>query len=173
MESKAKIFGHAIHPIMIVFPLGLLSTGVIFDILFLITGNAALATAAYWMMASGIVGGVLAAVFGFIDWTDIPNGTRAKYIGMIHAGLNAGVLTIFAIVVYLRTGAADQENWLATALGVFGFLLALAGGWFGGELVERLGVGVHPGAHLNAPNSLTEDMPEVDLSTNKASTRGV
>ncbi len=36
-----------------------------------------------------------------------------------------------------------------------GGALALVGGWFGGELVERLGVGVHRGAHLNAPNSLT------------------
>ena len=173
MESKAKILGHAIHPIMIVFPLGLLSTGVIFDILFLITGNAALANAAYWMMVSGIIGGGLAAVFGFIDWTGIPTGTRAKYVGLIHGGLNSGVLAIFAIVVYLRTGAADPTNWLATILGIIGFLMALAGGWFGGELVERLGVGVHPGAHLNAPNSLTEDMPEVDLSTTKATTRGV
>lgn len=171
MESRAKILGHAIHPIMIVFPLGLLSTGVIFDILFLITGTAALANAAYWMMVSGIIGGVLAALFGFIDWTAIPNGTRAKYVGLIHGGLNAGVLAIFAIIVYLRTGSPEQENLLATALGVFGFLLALAGGWFGGELVERLGVGVHPGAHLNAPNSLTEDMPEVNLSTK--ATRGV
>ena len=36
-----------------------------------------------------------------------------------------------------------------------GVLLALVGGWFGGELVERLGVGVTPGADLNAPSSLT------------------
>jgi uncharacterized membrane protein len=31
MESKAKIFGHPAHVILIVFPLGLLSTAAIFD----------------------------------------------------------------------------------------------------------------------------------------------
>ncbi len=37
----------------------------------------------------------------------------------------------------------------------FGIALALVGGWLGGELVERLGIGVHAGAHPNAPNSLS------------------
>jgi hypothetical protein len=32
--------------------------------------------------------------------------------------------------------------------------LALVTGWLGGELVERLGVGVDDGAHLDAPSSL-------------------
>ena len=34
--------------------------------------------------------------------------------------------------------------------------LALITAWIGGELVYRLGVGVDPGANVNAPNSLTE-----------------
>ena len=165
MESKAKILGHAIHPIMIVFPLGLLSTSVIFDVLFLIWGVPEFATASYWMMAAGLVGGVLAAVFGLIDWTALPAGTRAKYIGLIHGGLNAIVLLLFAADLYLRTGVPVSVNWTASILGFLGVITALAGGWFGGELVERLGVGVHPGAHLNAPNSLTEDMPREHIGS--------
>lgn len=35
------------------------------------------------------------------------------------------------------------------------FLLALVTGWLGGELVNRLGVGVDTGAHLDAPSSLS------------------
>jgi hypothetical protein len=42
MESKAKLFGHPIHPILIVFPLGLLATSLIFDIIYLLGGNG------YW-----------------------------------------------------------------------------------------------------------------------------
>ena len=30
--------------------------------------------------------------------------------------------------------------------------VALVTGWLGGELVDRLGVGVDPGAHLNSPS---------------------
>ena len=80
MESKAKIFGHAIHPIMIVFPLGLLATAVIFDILYLATANRTWSTVSFWMIAAGIIGGLLAAVFGLIDYLYIPAGTRAKRI---------------------------------------------------------------------------------------------
>src|SRR6185503_19971919 len=46
MESRAKALGHAIHPMLIVFPLGLLTTAVIFDILFLVTDRNGFATAA-------------------------------------------------------------------------------------------------------------------------------
>jgi hypothetical protein len=34
--------------------------------------------------------------------------------------------------------------------------LAAVTGWLGGELVDRLGVGVDDGAHLDAPSSLSE-----------------
>ena len=36
-----------------------------------------------------------------------------------------------------------------------GVLLALLTGWLGGELVERLRVGVGEGAHVDAPGSLS------------------
>jgi uncharacterized membrane protein len=78
MESRAKFLGHAIHPIMIVFPLGLLATAVVFDIIYLIWGSRDMASVAYWMMAAGIIGGLIAAPFGLIDWLAIPSGTRAK-----------------------------------------------------------------------------------------------
>ena len=35
MECRAKAFGHGIHPMLFVFPLGLLATAVIFDIIHL------------------------------------------------------------------------------------------------------------------------------------------
>ena len=41
-------------------------------------------------------------------------------------------------------------------LSLLGAGLAMATAWLGGELVDRLGVGVDDGAHLDAPNSLTE-----------------
>ena len=40
MESKAKVMGHPVHPILVPFPLGLLTTAVIFDVVHLLTGSA-------------------------------------------------------------------------------------------------------------------------------------
>ena len=66
MESREKLLGHPIHPMLIVFPLGLLATATIFDIAYLITGNTELSTFSFWALVAGIVGGLLAAVFGFL-----------------------------------------------------------------------------------------------------------
>lgn len=57
MESKIQVAGHAVHPILIVFPLGLLATSVIFDIAYLINRNATFALVAYWMMWRALSGG--------------------------------------------------------------------------------------------------------------------
>jgi len=165
MESKAKLFGHAIHPILIVFPLGLLGTAVIFDIIYLIWGSGLMAQVSFWMMSAGIIGGLLAAPFGLIDWMAIPNGTRAKTIGAAHGITNVLVLLLFVASWGVRSSLPEQPQTLASILSFVGFVAALLGGWLGGELVERLGVGVVEGANLNAPNSLTTSANEMHKQT--------
>jgi Predicted membrane protein (DUF2231) len=84
MESRAKLAGHAVHPMLITLPLGLLGTAVVFDILYLITDTKGFATASFYMVAAGVIGGLLAAVFGLWDWLAIPAATRAKRVGLWH-----------------------------------------------------------------------------------------
>lgn len=161
MESKTKVLGHPIHPMLIVFPLGLFVTAVICDILLLITGNKIFSIAAFINISGGILGGLVAAIFGFRDYLAIPEGTRAKHIGIFHGFGNLAVVLLFSISWLTRLNVTDYRP------GVFGlifsfaaFLLAGVTGWLGGELVDRLGVGVDPGANLDAPNSLTGRSPE-------------
>lgn len=156
MESKAKLAGHAIHPMVIVFPLGLLATAVIFDLIYLGNRSPRLADAAYWMIGAGLIGGVVAAATGLIDWWAIPANTRAKAIGLWHAIANVLVMGIFAVSWYMRhNGDTTEPATGLVLLEVGAFALAGVAGWLGGELVGRLGVAVDDGAHLNAPNSLT------------------
>jgi uncharacterized membrane protein len=154
MESRAKLFGHAVHPILIVFPLGLLSTAAIFDVIYLSTSNAAWAVVSFWMILSGVIGGLIAALFGLIDFLAIPAETRAKFIGLIHGLTNVAVTILFLLSWLTRYHLPETPTSLSLVLSFVGVALALLGGWLGGELVERLGVGVHDGANLNAPNSL-------------------
>lgn len=165
MESRAKLFGHAIHPILIVFPFGLLGTAVIFDIIYLIWGSGLMAQVTFWMMTAGIIGGLLAAPFGFIDWMAIPNGTRAKTIGAAHGITNVVVLLLFVASWGMRSDLPEQPEMFASILSFVGLGAAMLGGWLGGELVERLGVGVDEGANLNAPNSLTTSTHEMSKNT--------
>lgn len=156
MESRAKLLGHPIHPMLIVLPLGLLIMAVVCDLIYLVTDRQMFATVAYWNIAGGIVSGLLAAVFGAIDWLAIPSGTRAKAIGLYHGVANVIVVVLFGLSLWMRTdNVAYIPDTMAFAIGVVGLLLGAVSGWLGGELVDRLGVGVDDGAHLNSPNSLT------------------
>src|SRR5688500_15448065 len=155
MESRAKLLGHPIHQMLIVFPLGLLAMAVIFDVVAIALAQGYWSEIAYWMIAAGVVTGLLAAPFGTIDWLAIPAGTRAKRIGAVHGIGNVIVVALFALSWWMRTGAPAAPDTAALALGFAGGVLALGTGWLGGELVDRLAVGVDDGAHLDAPSSLS------------------
>ncbi len=168
MDSRAKILGHSIHQQLIVFPLGLLGTAVIFDLIHLLRDSETMAIVAFWMIVAGIVSGFAAAPFGWIDWFAIPAGTRAKSVGLAHGLTNVTVLLLFIAGAWLRWDAPADPGTLAHVLVFVAFALAIIGGWLGGELVSRLGVGVHDGAHLNAPNSLS-GRPASELSDGASS----
>jgi len=155
MESRAKLFGHPIHQMLIVFPLGLLAMAVIFDVLAIAMDYGYWSEIAFWMIAAGVVTGLLAAPFGFIDWLAIPPDTRAKRIGAVHGLGNVFIVVLFALSWWLRVGVVQQPPALAFALSFIGGGCALFTGWLGGELVDRLSVGVDDGAHVNAPSSLS------------------
>jgi uncharacterized membrane protein len=155
MESRVKALGHAIHPMLIPFPLGLLATAVVFDIVYLSTDRAGFAIAAAYMIGAGIIGGLLAAPFGWIDWFKIPAGTRAKSIGLVHGLGNIVVVVLFAVSWLLRANNGWEPTVWALVCSFVAVALAVVTAWMGGELVERLGVGVDEGAGVDAPSSLS------------------
>jgi uncharacterized membrane protein len=170
MESKAKLLGHPIHPMLIVFPLGLLATAVAFDIVGLSTGDGSWFGISFWMIAAGIIGGLLAAVFGLVDWWAIPSGTRAKAIGLWHGLGNVIVVVLFIASWFMRKPLPTQPRTGALAFSFIAVAMALVTGWLGGELVDRLGVGVDAGAHLDAPSSLS-GWPAAEPTTGRETQR--
>lgn len=155
MESKVKVAGHPLHQMLIAFPLGLLTTAVIFDVIFLVTNDSRWTLAAYYMIGAGVVGGLVAAVPGALDWYAVPRRTRAKRIGLIHGIGNVVVVALFALSFLLRREQPATPPTEAIVAGLIGVGLALITAWLGGELVARLAVGVDDGAHLDAPSSLS------------------
>jgi uncharacterized membrane protein len=165
MESKVKAFGHAIHPMLIVFPLGLLATSLIFDIIHWITGNGFFSVVAFWMITAGVIGALLAAIFGLIDWLALPADTRAKRVGLWHGVGNVVIVLLFIVSWLIRLNAQANPSVIAYILSVVGVVLALVTAWLGGELVERLGVGVDEGANVNAPSSLSGEPATIAASS--------
>ncbi len=154
MESKARLFGHPVHQMLVVFPLGLLGTSVVFDLIHLFSGSANAAITAHGLIAAGVLAGVLAAPWGTIDWLAVPAHTRAKAIGGLHGAGNVIVLLLFAVSWWLRQGQVESPPATAWIVSFCGAALSLVTAWLGGELVDRLGVGVSPHAHLDARSSL-------------------
>jgi uncharacterized membrane protein len=124
----------------------------VFDIIDRLRDSGSWAQTASATMAAGVIGGLVAAPFGLLDWLKLPDGTRAKRIGLLHGSVNVVALVLFAISWLLRR---DDPTTAALVFALAGLAVAAVGGWLGGELVNRLGVGVEAGAHLNAPSSLS------------------
>lgn len=156
MESRAKIAGHPVHPMLIVFPLGLFATAVIFDVIYLVTDVPRWTEMSFYMIGAGIIGGLAAAIPGTIDWLAIPRGTRAKRVGLLHGVGNVAVVALFVLSWLLRREQPGLPPTEAIVTALVGAVLSVVTGWLGGELVDRLGVGVDDGAHLDSPSSLSE-----------------
>jgi uncharacterized membrane protein len=152
-----KLLGHPVHQILIVFPVGLLITAMIFDVAALSTGGSTWWTISYWLIPAGVIGGLVAAVFGLLDWRGIPSGTRANRVAVLHGIGNVIVVALFAASWLLRGEPPRPAGGDALTPSFLGGALLLVTGWLGGELVVRLGVGVDEGAHANAPSSLSTD----------------
>jgi uncharacterized membrane protein len=143
---------------LVVFPLGLLATSLVWDVVYLATGNVMWAQTSFWTIVAGLGGALIAAVPGFVDWLGIPRGTRAWRVGAWHLVLNLIVVVLFVVSAGLRLantlGSYTAPDMLDMIPGWAALVLAMVSGWLGGELVERLGVGVYDDANLNASSSL-------------------
>ena len=138
MKARLRIAGYPVHHILIVFPLGLLATSFFFDLAYLARGRGELAIVASWMIFAGVIGGVVASLFGLIDWLAIPRGTRAWILGAWHGGGNLIVAALFAVSWLLRRDGPAHPDAIAIALSGAGVLLSVITGWLGGELADRL-----------------------------------
>lgn len=139
MESRLRVAGHPIHPILVMFPLGLFAMAVIFDVAHLTGAPAMLGAVAYWTIAAGLLGGVLAALAGAVDLMFVPAGTPAKRAGVMHGLVNMGVLLLFAVIFMLRMATDDRVagGGLLT-VEILALAGAVVGAYVNGELV-RLG----------------------------------
>jgi uncharacterized membrane protein len=157
MESRAKFLGHPVHQMLIPIPAGLFIVGSVLDIVGLFVSTWWIPTVSFWNIWLGVITGLVAALFGIIDWTKIPAGTRAKRVGLAHGLGNVVALALFTGAVWIRYNrAALSHDTLSLTLELVAFALLGVTAWLGGELVDRLGVGVDDGANLNAPSSLRE-----------------
>ncbi len=148
---------------LVVFPVGLLATSVVWDICYLVSRNPSWGMMSMATIVAGVIGALAAAIPGIVDWLAIPRGTRARRVGGYHLALNLIVIGLFVVSVVARlttTGGYDVAGPSRMVAGWLGLVIMSASSWLGGELVETMGISVSDSANVDAPSSLRRHSPD-------------
>ena len=135
------------------FPTALFPTSLLFDILSWAITEPALVKAAFYNIAVGLSGALLAILTGFVDYFGMVSGSRKHRVTTWHMLANLALVLIFTTSLGLR-----YLEWDATrtpvyilALSLAGLPLLLVGNYFGAELVYRMGMRVNTGKLRETP----------------------
>jgi len=138
MSARVSIAGHPVHAMLVNIPIGLWIFTLTSDVVFGVTGDPRWQATAYFTLAGGIAGALLAAVFGLIDLLGLP-GPRERRLGIFHMSLNLAIVVVQVINFALRA-TSQTTSRLTLALSVLAVAALLVSGWLGGQLVHVLGV---------------------------------
>jgi len=138
MRSRASIGSHPLHPMMVAFPIGLLVTSFLFDLIARWQNMPSLAAAAWYCIIAGLIGATIAAIPGLVDlFSVVPPNSSARSRGYRHAILNALVMVAFiADAAYRGTPSVMADN-TSLVLSAAGVVLIGFSGWLGATLVYR------------------------------------
>src|SRR5690348_13123196 len=136
MSTRATIAGHPIHPMLVTIPIGLWIFTLTSDIVFAVTGDASWATTAFYTLAGGLAGALLAAAPGLLDVLRLREAHEQR-VGIIHMILNLAIVVVQAVNFALRaTSPAPAETNATLALSALAVAALIVSGWLGGELVH-------------------------------------
>lgn len=145
MENTARVSDHPIHPMLIPFPVGLFVTSFIFDIVYTITDDLRFYQVSYYMILAGIIGGLIAAIPGLIDYFSMRMSRDARNTATTHMVLNLIIVGLFLVNLFIRYDnnalAGTPLSW-AMALSVVALLMLSYSGWLGWKLIYNYGIAV-------------------------------
>lgn len=135
-----------LHPAIVHLPIALFPLSVLLDAgsWIFVRPEWQLVRASFLTLIGGVATAVLAAVFGFVDYTEIRRDHPAAKVATRHMVLNLVAVALFAIGAVVRAGELDvaRTGILPFALSVIGLGLVGYSGYLGGDLVYNDGIGV-------------------------------
>src|SRR5437870_2963168 len=141
-------YGHPFHPILVTIPIGAWVSSFVFDVASRAARHADAAPwarGAYWLIAIGVLGALVAGAFGLVDLLGIPRGTAASRTGFLHLGLNLCVVALFvaSFLVRLTGDSYDQATSIGLiVLSAIALAALVVSGWLGGKMAYGYGVRV-------------------------------
>lgn len=107
MQSRLRVQGHPIQPMLVTFPFGLFACAMIFDLVDVVGGPAFLGEVGYWTTIAALFAAVLTAVAGMVDLWDVPAGGTRRTALTFH-GFNTTMAALFVLVCLIRAGAPER-----------------------------------------------------------------
>lgn len=134
---------HPLHPALVHFPIACWSLATLADVASLHWGEPAWHFAGIAMLI-GTLAALVAMASGLLEFVKIDDASPALADANRHMLLVMGAWLCYAasLAVRMERFSLVKPNALALGLGVLGFLVLIAAGWFGGRLVYTHGVGV-------------------------------
>lgn len=113
MESRLRVEGHPIQPMLVTFPFGLFACATLFDLADVTGGPDFLGGVAYWTAVAALVAAALAGVAGMVDLWDGPGvdagpGDRIRRTAVTFNLVNAAMAGLFVVVCLIRAGMPDR-----------------------------------------------------------------
>lgn len=144
--AGGRLFGHPVHPMLVHFPTALFTTTLLFDVAGLYSGDRSFAYAAFYCLCVGEGTGLLAALFGVVDYLKLTGNDRLFAKASRHAVIQLLVMVLFGILTVLRWQAYPRLFPVSGAeilTGAAGVFLMVTGNYIGGDMVfsDRVGIG--------------------------------
>jgi len=143
MQGKATIAGHPLHPVLVTIPIGCFVAAVTSDIISIWAGPVFWAQMSTWLLLFGVVGSLVAAFFGFIDYLSAPMTAVAKNLAGWHMALNVAAILVLGWACAIRF--QDHTSVAGYALTGLGIVVLGFSGYLGGEVAHRHLVGSDEG----------------------------
>ena len=134
MQSRLRVQGHPIQPMLVTFPFGLFVSATVFDLADVAGGPVFLGEVGYWTGVAALVAAALTAVAGMVDLWDVP-GDRTRRTAIAFNLVNAAMAGMFLVACLVRAHSPQRGASVAILLTE---LVALAVGGVGVRLGARL-----------------------------------
>ncbi|MBD1821871.1 DUF2231 domain-containing protein [Cyanobacteria bacterium FACHB-DQ100] len=142
VPSTVHVAKHPLHPLIVTFPIALLTSTLLTDGAYWLTSDAFWARASFWLLIGGLISGLVAAATGMSDFLRIQR-VREHSAGWAHMVGNIAALALSAANLWLRWGNQTGAI-LPTGIIISVLVAATLGitGWYGAELIYRHKVAV-------------------------------
>ena len=173
MQSKVRLFGHPVHPMIVPFPIAFYTATLVCSIIYASNGNTFWFHVAFIANCSALVMAAVAVLPGLIDWLSIPELTDAKTTGLKHMVANVftlGLFTANAAVTYPKLDDPHPPVQASIMLTGFGFLIMLYAGFKGWKMVQTHHIGIDAPSDAEIPAEKEEVKNANEIFSNMTET---